>query len=525
MLCEHCGVEIPEGKLYCPGCGQPLQIVPDFDPGFDDQIELSESDIEGAINGDPEVINPDALLKARTKELEHSEEIAITKRIVPEEPAEEPAEEPKPERKKAVRRASKKKFRVSAGFVIGCAILAVCLIALIIYVVTAGGESYDRHMKRAGAAMDRQNYVAAAEEYIKASEVGDHDPEALCLAAEALILSGDAERALHYLSAVIQADPENPKAYADMIQIYQESGDEEALKRLFRQLPEDREAECLGLARSEEEKKRYEQYLVEPPVFSEPGGTYDHELSLTFSTEKDSDRVFITTDGSIPDENAREVVQDILILDGEYNITAVCISREGYVSAPVQETYVVTAQGPALPKIEPESGEYEEPVNIKASAEEGLEILYSEDGTIPEENARRYVGELPMRFGKSTLLFVTVDENGRRSNPVQVDYDLKFNGAIGQEEAAAFIMSALLNKGVITDAEGHLPEGGQYQFYCKNCYKSGSRLYYIITAAYFNPDGTEDRDKDAFYAMDYKTLDLYKAGRNADGSLTFELLM
>ena len=77
MLCEHCGVEIPEGKLYCPGCGQPLQIVPDFDPGFDDQIELSESDIEGAINGDPEVINPDALLKARTKELEHSEEIAI----------------------------------------------------------------------------------------------------------------------------------------------------------------------------------------------------------------------------------------------------------------------------------------------------------------------------------------------------------------------------------------------------------------------------------------------------------------
>ena len=37
MKCMHCGADLPEDQLICPGCGREIQIVPDYNP-LDDML-------------------------------------------------------------------------------------------------------------------------------------------------------------------------------------------------------------------------------------------------------------------------------------------------------------------------------------------------------------------------------------------------------------------------------------------------------------------------------------------------------
>lgn len=38
MQCKKCGTEIKDGYLFCPNCAEEVQIVPDYDPEFDDIV-------------------------------------------------------------------------------------------------------------------------------------------------------------------------------------------------------------------------------------------------------------------------------------------------------------------------------------------------------------------------------------------------------------------------------------------------------------------------------------------------------
>lgn len=48
MKCRYCGREIPEGMLFCQGCGREIRIVPDYNPLED----MLTEQIRGSINGD-----------------------------------------------------------------------------------------------------------------------------------------------------------------------------------------------------------------------------------------------------------------------------------------------------------------------------------------------------------------------------------------------------------------------------------------------------------------------------------------
>lgn len=50
MICQKCGTDIPEGKIYCEKCGNAIQMVPDYNPDEDFTVgadERNETDISG----------------------------------------------------------------------------------------------------------------------------------------------------------------------------------------------------------------------------------------------------------------------------------------------------------------------------------------------------------------------------------------------------------------------------------------------------------------------------------------------
>ena len=61
MKCPNCGLEIPEGHMYCDSCGTEINFVPDFEPEV-------ENEINATLSGVAEELNKEERLKRENKE-------------------------------------------------------------------------------------------------------------------------------------------------------------------------------------------------------------------------------------------------------------------------------------------------------------------------------------------------------------------------------------------------------------------------------------------------------------------------
>ena len=50
MKCPNCGMEIPEGHMYCDNCGNEINFVPDFEPEVENQINATLSGVADELN-------------------------------------------------------------------------------------------------------------------------------------------------------------------------------------------------------------------------------------------------------------------------------------------------------------------------------------------------------------------------------------------------------------------------------------------------------------------------------------------
>ena len=81
-----------------------------------------------------------------------------------------------------------------------------------------------------------------------------------------------------------------------------------------------------------------------------------------------------------------------------------------YVSAPVVQAPVLSVSG----------GIYVAPFTLELTAEEGAEIYYTLDGSIPDESSSKYSGGINIQF--TTVINAVAIKNGEKSDVVTVEY-------------------------------------------------------------------------------------------------------
>jgi len=222
------------------------------------------------------------------------------------------------------------------------------------------------------------------------------------------------------LKKIIALDEDNYQAYEQLLHIYLDDGNTDAIKKLEAEAPNSVIAAMLC------------EYIVGPPYLELTPGVYDATQELAMSSEGGYD-IYYTLDGSPPLEKGIRYMGPILLeQDHFYEIRAVCKNENGINGDESAGTYqigisadIAHAQStPNEPSVYPESGSYDVPQRITIDVPIGCTAYYSWLlGTmLTPENGTLYTGGIEMPEGESILSVIITDENGNCSTVKQVNY-------------------------------------------------------------------------------------------------------
>ena len=251
-LCSRCGARIPDGELFCPECGQEVQLVPDY--------ETMGSRFQ--------------------QEEERKKEEAERRRQEEEKKAEE-------------ERQKKKKATVRSVIILAAAAAA---FAIIIFFVRSCQEqqnynSFDYQLAKAETAYSNSDYDAALEYVTRAISLDGENLDARMLLALIHDKNGRQDEAVAELLSVIDDHPDYEPAYSQLIRIYEEQGETDRIKEL------------LNSCRSEEVLEKFSDYICNAPEFSLKEGEYDTLQKLTIRAAEGT-VIYYSTDGSDPDTSS-----------------------------------------------------------------------------------------------------------------------------------------------------------------------------------------------------------------------------
>ncbi len=367
MKCAKCGTQVEPGSVYCPVCGNEIQIVPDYSALEEDYLKelMSEETPDKAV---------------REAEKSNKYEKAPKKK------------EPK---------SKKKKILIGA---------VVCVLAILVIAgVCLTTNSYDAQIKKAKKAYSEKRYEDTITYANKALKHKKKNTQALLLLAKAEIATQKDESAEDALKQVIEIDGTNEEAYSLILDLYLRNDDYEAIASLYEQ------------AEDEKIQQLFEGYYIAPPEFSEKAGTYGSALEIELEA-KDDLEIYYTTDGSNPKEDGVLYSSKIPFHEeGTYDLKAVCKNEDGVYSKTVEAEYKIEIEVPDLPKASPDSGTYTQPTQISIEVPKGCTAYYAWNET-PGSNTPKYEGPFDMIEGNNVLSVIIVGKNGKTSGIQKYNY-------------------------------------------------------------------------------------------------------
>ncbi|MBR1669258.1 MAG: chitobiase/beta-hexosaminidase C-terminal domain-containing protein [Butyrivibrio sp.] len=474
MKCPNCGLEIPEGHMYCDSCGTEINFVPDFEPEVENEI--------------------DATLLGMADELNREE-----KR--------------RRERREKIKRFFSGILRNWKQVLLGAVMLILVAAAVFVFVVYRNRTSL-YYLSLAENARSSGNMESAIN-YLKQGN-RDHpdNPDIIFRLSDYYLEQGSTEQAVDALMLIATSDgfasDKVVSAYESIISIYKQSGDFDKLSDL--------------LTGSDNEAVRalYEKYVPGMPYISPSSGTYDEVNISIKNLDGSSNSIYYTVNDGDPDASSILYENEIVLdSDGTYDIKAVAVNEYGIRSVIASESYVVEKGAPAPPQVMEASGEYNQNTMIVAVAEAGCSIFYTTDGTDPTSESKQYVSPITMPVGRSHFRFIAYNADGDFSEIVERDYHLVYTRLVSTEQAVNTLVSTLVRLDILLDNTGKVRgvDGHNEYIYNSVIEIEGAGEYYVVLENHVSYDGVST-PTGLMYAVNTHDGAVNRLGYDSSGKYT-----
>gem|GEM_PF-855087 len=386
MKCKKCGAEIESKLLYCPSCGEAVQLVPDYD--------VLEEELLSKVVED----------KRKAKEDKFASGVYKVK-----EKEEQPAPVSISTKKKSTLKdkilSIEDKFALKIAVFVGIVVIGACIILPLL-----GSHTYDRVMNRAIAAETDKKYAKALSLYQEAYEMDETSFEAMYGLGRMYYHIKEYKDAIGLFKKALKIDPDNQKLYSYLLESYDAINDDDSIYKLADSAPNDAIYDLIS------------GYIVLPPTFSHTGGTYDEDIYLDFTTN-DNNQVFYTLNGKNPTSAGKLYKKSIKISEGTTEVKAVVRGPEGDYSEIASEKYTIQYGKPGKPVVSPDGGTFTDKTMISIQVPSGAKAYYTWDGTDPTENGTQYTEPFPVIPGSSILSVVIIDSKGNVSPIYRGEFD------------------------------------------------------------------------------------------------------
>ena len=440
MKCMHCGADLPEDQLICPGCGREIQIVPDYNP-LDDMLtaqlkggitqtmslhlgeqEKQDGIYSGAANpayerresvgGETRCVGNSGSVGRRQQEtvtrrgrdaaVRRSDVRPATGRVSQREDAREQTRK---------ERARKKRRKMLLMLLAGCIVLA-GLIFLFYQ------NSYTGKVKKGYRLLAASEYENALTVFEKAASGSPKKAEAYTGISKVYIAQNDLDQAEDVFTDEIAKQSGNAEIYRAAVEFYIDTKQEEKVSPLLNACTSDTVLEAL------------KDYVSDEPKFSlDETETYDEVQALELTGKGKA--IYYTTDGSEPTTSSTKYAEPIKIGEGETTVKAISVNKKGIPSLTESKTYKVEFPIADAPAVTPSTGQYDHVQSISVVVPDKYTAYYTTDGSDPDpENnsaTQEYTGPIVMPEGSTIFSFVLQDQKGRLSDVTRRNYELNTN--------------------------------------------------------------------------------------------------
>lgn len=380
MKCSKCGAEIETGSVFCKKCGEPVQMVPDYNILEDDFLVSLLDEQQNA-----------------KQESKTSEEKTVKR----EQNTSNSARKENKKNQKGF--AALWKNKKARGGIIAGIIAVVILIAFLVLYLT----SYDHYVAKGKSADAKEEYTEALTYYNRAIKKNDAKAKAKVLAANDYRKLTEYDKAEELLLSVIEKDSDNVSAYKSLIELYLTTESYDKLDFLQAQVTNQKIIDL------------FNDHLVSAPVFSVDGGKYDDDVIVELHAK--TGKIYYTLDGSDPTEGGILYTEPFTLKEGTTTVQAVCEDGEK-VSEVIAKRYKISYADPEAPVVTPSGGSFTTPTTITVEVPEGASVYYTWDGTTPTQSSAKYTAPIDMMEGNNILSLLLVDKHGKTSSVSEYNY-------------------------------------------------------------------------------------------------------
>lgn len=379
MKCKNCGEEIESKLLYCPKCGESIQLVPEYDVLEEELLSRVVEDKKKAKEKFATGVYKTTSTDKTT--ISHKKEVCTKESIL-----------------------SKRSTILLITFLLIISIGGTCIIA-----AYANKHSYDNLMNMAIEAEEGTQYAKALGYYEEAYEIKTDSYEAIYGLGRMYFKVKEYKKATEYLKLALEYEPDNKKIYSYILESYVALKDYDSIRELADNAPND---EIYSMITS---------YFVSSPSFSEPGGEYAQNLTVYLKANS-GDQIFYTTNGKNPVTSGKLYSDGISLKEGTTEIKAVALNSDGDYSEVVSETYEIVYSELTTPEVTPAAGTYTDLQYISIAVPDNCTAYYTWDGSDPAVNGIVYTEPFPIISGSSVLSVIIIDSNGNQSPLYRGEY-------------------------------------------------------------------------------------------------------